>query len=154
MRRSIYLLSLVIAFVLMATSTGADWRADIITEKIAITATAATSDQSSGEIVKPRSASAVAAWLEVTAGSTLLLDVNLQTYSPTEAAFANYLVNCPSNGGVTGVSSTVCVFGPHNVSNDYLVSDKSGFVPTRFQFLVEHGNANAATYVLYYQWMF
>ena len=157
MRKITLLFSLIAAFVLLPGSAkAAATDAQLAQEFIAITATAATSSQTSGIISRPRAAKAIMLWLNVTAGSTLLIDVDLQVYSPTLDSTIGIYVDCPSAEGVTGVGATLCFLGTASTSEDMSpnVKDQAGSLPTLFQLLVRHGNANAATYVLYYQWIY
>jgi hypothetical protein len=152
--RGILLALFAAVLLLPAIETDADWRADLIAENTAITATDATSDQTSALIQKPRHAVGLVTWLKVTAPpSGLLLDIDMEFYSPTVDDYVLYFENCP-NPQITGASTSMCVWNQFNPSNDYTPDDQVGFLPTYFRLLVMHGNATAATYVLHYQWLF
>ena len=136
--------------------TEADWRADQIREYVGITAAPETTDQHTVQLFKPTNAKGIYTYLDVTAGATLLLDVDLYAYNPATTDYILWFANIPSAGGITGVSANRAVWGPGNTGNDYAASmeDSAGLIPTRFRLTVDHGNANDATYVLYYQWVY
>lgn len=121
-------------------------------EELLITATAATATQYSSVFDVPPWAKGMVLLFDVTAGSTLLLDVNVEGYSGTLNKYGSWYLNCPSNGGVTGVSTTWCLYYPHNTSE---VAIGVNIVPmlTQFRAYVHHGNTNAATYTVHVLWI-
>jgi hypothetical protein len=121
---------------------------------VLITATAATSTQSSALIYKPLWATGLFLILDITAGSTLALDVYLQAYSPGAAAYVDWLTEVPTTE-LTGVSETGFVFTALGIvtGGHYNVEDRVVMLPPQFRVQVTHDNANEATYVLYGQWI-
>jgi len=123
-------------------------------EQIAITATGATTIQTSEIISKPKDAKGLLVIMDVTGpGSGLLLDVNMSAYSPTLNTTTNHALNCPSPGGITGTSRTWCAYVPYNITSQ-TITDFLVHIPNQFKLYVDVGNATPATYTLYYQWLF
>ena len=151
MRKITLLISILAALVLLPVVAGA--QSTRRTEHIAITAVGAEETQTSALIVKPMGAKGVLAWIEITAGAVLLLDINMGLYSPTVDVYqTNYASDCPSAGGGTGIGRLQCLFYPL-AADDTPIGVKRIPLPNLFNLIVVHGNATAATYVLYYQWI-
>ena len=114
-----------------------------------LTATAATATQNTAEFVLPAGYSGLHCVLAVTAGTTLLIDFNLQARDSV-ATWTNMVADIPTASGITGTGSTFRLFYPHAISgaaiSNFGISQVS--VPHVFRFQVQHNNANAATYTL------
>jgi len=152
MRKITLLVFILAALVLLPLVAGAQR----FGEFVAITAVAATSNQTSAVIVKPQGARGMLIWMNVTAGSSLLLDVDIYAYSPTIDTTVGWFMNMPTAEGITGTGSVGrAVLGGYGTANDYTVNteDAGGLLPNLIVLVVDHGNATAATYVLYYQWL-
>lgn len=113
-----------------------------------LTAVAATTDQTSAVFVIPRQFSSYMVYIDVTAGSTLLLDIHIQIFLPTPNSWANMLINMPSSGGITGVGVTPVQVSPF-ATDSAGVPEKRAPVGGQLRVLVNHGNVNAATYKVY-----
>jgi hypothetical protein len=126
-----------------------------IEETLRITASAATATQNSETIHLPPTVNGIIVTLDVTGGATLLLDINVEAYSPGAGAWFAWAGDCPSSGGVTGVSVTRCFFGPKGSSSGghYAINDLLVMLPTVFRVSIVHGNANAATYTVRTIWV-
>jgi hypothetical protein len=126
-------------------------------EEVVITATAATTVQTSAVITRPRWARGALVWIDVTVGSTLLLDLDLMAYNYTLDTEVAYASNCPTASGITGVSTTLCSFVSLGVTtaghysagaNDFII-----LLPDAMKFRVQHGNVNEATYTVTVDWI-
>ena len=141
-----------LAFLLVALVLPSVAAAQRFGEFVAITATTATATQTSATIMKPRGARGVHAWLEITAGSTLLLDIWMEVYSPTLDIATGISSDCPTDNAGTGTGRLHCIYSPDVNTGNYTGKALLN-VPTFFRLKVEHENTNEATYVLYYQWI-
>jgi len=123
-----------------------------VEENLQITATAATTDQLSGTITRPPypPAAGLIVIVDVTAGVTLLLDVNLQIYVPSKDTWYNWAINC---GSFTAIGTYACAYVPKGNIAHYVIVEEGVMVPSEFRILIDHGNANAATYNVYTQWV-
>jgi len=131
----------------------ADWRTDQIAEHTAITAAAKTTDQWSAVIQKPQNAKGVIAWIDITAGTDIALDINIYAYKHDDDDLVAWSTNCPSDGGLTTLVDTICTYVSPGTDNQQ-PNDFISALPTFFKFSVDHTTANAATYTLYYYWIF
>jgi hypothetical protein len=111
-----------------------------------MTVSAGTADQTSAELTLPTEFSGMLCILQVTAGTTLLLDLNMQARNST-GTWTTIAVDSPSAGGITGISTTFIGYYPSG-STAGTYSVKAVAIPRAFRMLVNHGNANAATYTL------
>lgn len=129
--------------------------ASAIVETTRITAVAATASQNSNMVTTPPTVKGMIVVMDVTAGAVLLLDLKIQAFSPGANAWVTFSADCPSTGGITGVSTTVCFIGPDgsNVAGHYAANDFLVVLPDVFRILVTHGNATAATYTVHTQWV-
>jgi hypothetical protein len=150
------LLALLAVLLFVPSAAVSDWRTDAVIEHVAITATAATTDQTSAIIKKPTAARGVSILIDVTVGSTLLIDAQIRMWSHQLNDTVNWSSVCPAADGITGVSETLCVYYPSAATNGAPGIDEDFVLPLPnfFKIFVDHGNANAATYVVYYQWLY
>jgi hypothetical protein len=157
MRRIIGLLATVL--ILFPALAGAQpWVTEIFSEQNAITASAATTTQTSALIFKPQDAKGLVVYVDVTVGAVLLLDLSIKAYFPNTTDTVTWFGLCPSADGITGVSSTTCVYtawGGSNLGQNYGtdIDDFAGILPQLFYLEVVHGNVTAATYTVDYQWL-
>jgi hypothetical protein len=121
-------------------------------EQIAITATDVTSTQTSAVIDKPKDARGLVVLVKVSAGSGLLLDVNILIRSPGADSNTNWVLDCFSDG-ITGVNTWGCAYVPDGVAAAYTILRKNVMIPNQFTIQVSHGNATECSYVVYYQWL-
>lgn len=113
-----------------------------------LTVTAGTADQATPEMALAPGYAGILLTLQVTAGTTLLLDMNLQ-FRNSAGTWVTMVADMPSAGGITGVSTTHRLIYPHAVSGASLTVGLTQVpIPHVFRILVNHGNANAATYTL------
>lgn len=128
--------------------------AQFYTETVQITASGATSDQSSATISQELWADGLVIIVDVTApASGLLLDANIYYWSPALNAFTVWAQNIPSGGGITGTSTTFGAIIPVGLAANYAVSDKIVALPPLFKILIDHGNGTEATYTVRTQWL-
>lgn len=155
--RQLFALLAALALLLPAIAGAQPWLTELYSEKTAITAAGATADQSSALITRPPTAKSLLTMVEVTAGAVLLLDLNIDYYSTAKTAYYEYLINVPTAEGMTGTGQWWCVWGvPTTLTNDLktTIEDKGAILPNLFRLRMDHGNATAATYNVYYQWLF
>ena len=113
-----------------------------------------TTDQVSGTIAKPPGAIGVRVIIDLTAGTTPLIDLNLEVFTSTAAAWTGWAVDAPSSAGITSTGTTVALFAPIGTAADYAVDAVEGVhLPDYFRVFVDHGNANAMTYTVDIQWL-
>lgn len=143
----------VLGFLLVALLWALPVAAQPPEETLHITATAATSTQSGGSVTRPLWATGMIVVVGVTAGSTLLLDVSVQGYSPSLDAWFDWTINCPSVSAITGVGTTVCYFGHGGEPASYEIPEKIVTLPEVMRLWVDHTNANPATYTIRTQWV-
>jgi hypothetical protein len=62
------------------------------------------------------------------------------------------MANCPSEGGITGVGETFCYFHP-TVMTNMVGTTKIGVLMPEMRWLMDHGNANEATYTVRGWWL-
>lgn len=123
-------------------------------ETLLITASDATSAQTSALIHKPLWASGAIFILDVTAdgGLALSLDMDIHWYSPTLDEDSVWTQNCPTTEA-TAISTIICPLTPHGVSAHYEIEKKMVTPPPQFTISVEHGNANPADYTVRVLWL-
>ena len=116
------------------------------TERLILTASAATSDKTSSTFVVPLPSAQFILSLDVTVGTGLDLKVTLQIYLEEHETWINSVVCIPAVG-ITGVSTTPILFGAPAVDSAMAAAN----VPIRghLRAIVVHGNSEAATYTLY-----
>ena len=114
-------------------------------------ATAATETQTSDEFVLPASASRFLLYLDVTAGAALALDMELQVYLPGPDSWAIVITDLPAAGNITAVSLTTVILGAATADIDSGIVDKKVPIGGKLRVVVAHGNANEATYDVYFQ---
>lgn len=126
-------------------------------EQTLIAEVTASTDQTSDVLYKPLWASGLIVVIDVTAAAGgLLLDANIEAYSPSLAASGLWAKDCPTGDqSITGVSTTYCVFTPRGIatSGHYAINDKIVGLPSILRVLIEHGDTTDATYTVYGQWM-
>lgn len=125
-------------------------------EQTLIAEVTTTENQTSDVLYKPLWASGLIVIVDVTAaGGALLLDAIIEVYSPSLAAAAEWSGECPSADGITGVSTTHCIFTPRGItaSGNYALDDKIVGLPSILRVLIAHGDTTSATYTVYGQWM-
>lgn len=147
------LLSLVVALAVLLLPIPV--AGQFIEETLRITAEDVTATQSSSAIYRPIWASGIFVITKVTAGSSLLLDVGIQAYSPTANAWHDWSIECPTPNGITGTGTTPCIFHPYgsSASGHYAVNDKLVMVPPIFRIVVDHGDAQQTSYTVHSQWL-
>jgi len=122
-----------------------------------ITAVAKTSTQISSEIRRPAGATGIVFAVDVTAGSTLLLDLWVRYINENTATVKYLIQNLPSADFFTGVSTAHILLGPYGATGDIGLASGMNYrnIPLfeRMKAFVIHGNANAATYNVYAQWI-
>lgn len=91
--------------------------------------------------------------MNVTAGTTLALDINLEFYAPHKDEWYSWTINCPSVSAITGVGTTVCYFGHGGEPASYEIPEKIVTLPEVMRLWVDHTNANPATYTIRTQWV-
>ena len=158
MRKITVFFIILAALVLLPSLAGAQpWRA-VYGEHVAIDYDCSTpcSDQTSATIFKPPDARGIDVYIDVTAGNTLLLDINLDSVwtAPTVKTMP-WLADVPSAEGITAISTSHAIFvdGPDPGTHYSLIEERLVVLPTFFKLWVDHGNNNTVTYVVYYRWM-
>lgn len=124
-------------------------------ETLFLVGTAQTSTLLSSEFATPTWAVGLILWIDVTVGSSLLLDLSMLAYNPVLDAAQTWTTLCPAADDITGVSTTVCLFYP-GPTGEYGVGSAAHFtvlMPPSFKVQMVHGNANEATYTVRGQWI-
>lgn len=128
----------------------------IRSEGTALSVTDGTTDQTSEVIVKPAGARGMYIIIDVTAaGGTLSMDILLKIYSHGLGDALNWSQTCPSAGGITGVSETVCVFYPTAQTNGAGTIDEDFVLalPSYMKIMMDVDDTTTATYDVYYGWL-
>lgn len=126
-------------------------RADVLLLNV----TGQTTTVTTAVITTPPYARGLIAWIDVTAGTGLLIDMQMLAYNLELSKTATWGVDCPSADGITGISTTSCIYDP-TYGTEYTIGAARTFIvklPPQFQFQVVHGNTEAATYTLRIQWL-
>jgi hypothetical protein len=145
---------LVALLVLLPSVARADWRSDAIAETLAITATAATTDQSSAVIIKPLNASGMVIFVDVTVGSTLAIEPEIDVYSTVLDEWFAWCTNIGGAAPITAVATYAFAVVNKGATGNYTIADEYIGLPTRFRIRMDHTNANEATYTVTYQWVY
>ncbi len=120
-------------------------------EETILTAVAATSSQTSSSFIVPAHKYGLYLYMDVTAGSTLLLDMRLDSYLPGPNVWQTIFDNHPSAGGITGISLTALACTETNRAESS-ITNKRIHLGGQLRVFVTHGNATASTYKVYVQY--
>lgn len=121
------------------------------TEVTIKTAAAQTTTQTSETFVIPAAFDKFLLYIDVTAGATLLLDLEVQIFLPGPDSWETLLTDVPAAGGITATGLVVAALGAGVVDIDVSITDKRIPIGGQMRVVVAHGNGNAATYVVYIQ---
>lgn len=121
-------------------------------EEVILSATAATSTQTSSEFRIQEPFKNYLLFLDVTAGSTLLLDVSIDMHLGGPDVWTPLIADLPSGAGtITGTGLTVWIISQTTAFGDASADSKRIPIGGNNRVVVTHGNANEATYELYIQ---
>lgn len=113
------------------------------TEGVILASGARTTTQTSADLYNA-DARGVTVWLDVTAGSTLLLTLTIEGKDPASGKYVVLL----SGASVTGVSTNM--YTVHPAITETANIDAAVCVPFTWRVKVTHNNANSATYSVGY----
>lgn len=120
-------------------------------EEVILSVTEATSTQTSVTFRIQEPYKKYLLFLDVTAGSTLLLDVSIDMHLGGPDVWTPLIADIPSGGGITGVSLNVFAITQSDPIGDAIPEDYRIPMGGNNRVVITHGNANAATYDLYIQ---
>ena len=122
-------------------------------EELELLASAARTDTTtSKEFTVPVNKTGLFVYLELTVGSTLLIDFDLEVELPGPAAWLPISIDAPSTAGITGTSTTTRFYAPIlQADADHDV--QRVVIDGNLRVVVRHGNGTSATYQVWAQFV-
>ena len=118
-------------------------------EVLILEAAGVTTSQTSQTFTVPSAFNHLLIYVDVTAGSTLLIDFSVEVYLPGPNEWLEFINLLPSADAITGVAVWPAIIGASAV--DSTIIDKRTLLGGKLRVVTAVGNANAATYDIYIQ---